>query len=93
MKVPLGFTGIINFGQGVQITGIGCKADFGIAVQVGNAFDHREPSMDFLALAAAPTSNTELIGTIDDGLDNFLVDGLLTDWSVVGMSRNGILQI
>ena len=60
---------LVNRCQGVKITPIGGKGDFGIAVEIGDTFSHRKPTDYFLAVTSSAAPDLEFIRTIDDGLD------------------------
>jgi len=69
LEVVLGLGWVAHGREGIQVTAVGCKADFGIAIEVGHPLGHGEPAEDFLAFAPAPAPDLELIGMIDHGLD------------------------
>lgn len=62
--------GIMDPGQGIQITPVGSGADLGIAIQIGNTFCHGEPIHDGYAFTGfLATSNAEAVRPVNHGLD------------------------
>jgi hypothetical protein len=69
VKVVLRSGGVAHRREGLQVTAVGCAADFGIAVKVGDSLGHGEPAYHYPALLPTLTPDLELIGMIDHGLN------------------------